>query len=1108
MDETGAISKKNPDLKSQDFAFLREEGMKILRDIAASTWSDHNIHDPGITLLEAFAYAITEIGLRTDMEVEDLIASDVSGNKQVMYTAAEILPSAALTLNDFRKILIDHPDVRNAWLFPLESEPMGNYSVLLEFENEEFNSNTFSLTITPPALSNDFNVDVAFPYWDEEDAASFYEEVNILNISFEGTPGNEWNSIAGSEAYFARIIVDYQPPAGGPELTTLWLVAQVTTPMDNPLSDLQLILAELNTRLVALGAGGLLDLYINRVFEVYNSIRVISRYLKDYRNLCENFLSFKAVRIQEIAVSATIDINPGVNLEKLLADILFKIDQFIIPDSIFENLENMKSQFSSDKIFEGPLLSSGFLTESSLGDPEVTNVLYTSDILRLILQLRDDSDEDVIQQEDISERNIISVRNLSLSNHLDNRSITTDARDCLNLVKSQRHIPKLSISKSRIVFFRNGIEASYDINQVYDIFNEKKLSLRSQQITKSSDIPLPIGNHYEIDSYYPVQYDLPLTYGVGETGLPENVSEERKARAIQLKAFLLHFEQLIAGMGSQLTNLSALFSTDPKLKNTIFHHPLYQLSMIDKLLKDFDSSSGTWEVFVADPDNAYIQTLNLNSETHEQFLSRRNQILDHMLASYGENLKDKAELLFRHASAVTDAVSLSLEQLLQKQTEQRNSASLQLISDKSAFFEDLPAMNRNRAQAYGNPLWRNDNLFRMEDKDNGHWFIRDSTDTPIFQSASPAESLIAGLKKASETLSLATVEGNYQVAPAPGGQHKLSLSPGLSLPVVAESVTTYATNAQAIAAILGWRQTAINIYWRYGLAHIESRLMHMLGMQVKSRRTLINPLNEYFEIYDDTPAPSFEKRFRLWELPGFSGDELLNSEVNYPGTTNAESIQNAEEAIGVLISQGLFAKNYTIASPAPGNFQAVLTLSDGSILARSGILASFELAEAEIERIRNHLYYHYSAEGFYMIEHYQLYPGTETDPELEIGDTEDPYSFQITFIFPSGYNRDFTGTQTGQMQPDIFRDPEYRKHTEKQIRKACPSHIQPRILFVDRVFPGSVTSPNDPSFDNFEQRFKSWFEMMAVDEVEETIVAPLKNDLVETINNICQDLSS
>ncbi|MEN8228457.1 MAG: hypothetical protein ABFS38_09910 [Bacteroidota bacterium] len=1106
MDEVGPIPKASPDLKSQDFFFLREEGMNILRSVAADTWSDHNIHDPGITLLEGLCYAITETGLRCGMDIKDLIASDTSGYKQPMYTAAEILPSGALTLTDFRKILMDHQIIRNAWLFPISSEPVGKYNVLLEFENEEFNSNTFSVTVNPPALSNDCTLDIAFPYWDEEDVFPFYEEVSLLNVSFEGTPGNEWNPISGSEAHFARIVVDYQPTAGGPESTSLWLVAQVTTPMDNPLGDLPLILADLNTKIATLGAASLLESYRERVMAVYNSIRIVRRYLKDYRNLCEAFVNFNAVRLQEISVSATIDVNPGVILENLLADIFLKIDRFIAPENYFESLENMSKSISTDKIFEGPLLESGFLSESSLGDPELTDVLYTSDILRLIIQLRDQNEQDILKKEDISERNIVSVSNLSLTNYLDNRRITSDARDCLNLVKSQRHLPRLSLSKSRIVFYRNAIEVPCDINQVIGIFIEKKSELQSQLITHSSDIPLPEGDQYEIDKYYPVQNDLPLTYGVGEAGLPENVSDERKALALQLKGYLLLYEQLIAGMGSQLTNLNAFFSADPAVNRTIFHHPLYHLPLIEKILKDFYPDLQTWESFIADPNNGYKSTIEKNSESRGQFLSRRNRVLDHILAIFGEDLQDKVALLFRKASEVQGASGITLEELLQKQSDQRDQASSQLIRDKSAFIEDLPALNRDRAQSFGNPVWRNYQLFRMDTLTGGSWLITDGGSNPIFHSSTDSGSFMSCLKKAAEALSLATIDSNYTVVLLPGGQHRLEVSSGPSSRAVAESVATYASNTLALAAIPGWVQTAIQLWWRFGLSPIECRLLHMLGIREKERRQLVRPLNTYFEIYDDTPNPNFEKRFRLWELPGLSGDELLNSELNYPGTSNADALQNAEEAIRSLISRGFFKENYEIENPAPGIFQVVLTLSGGTIVARSTNLSTHKLAEEEIERIRDHLYFWYSAEGFYMIEHFLLYPDSETDPELEIGDMDDPHSFQMTFVFPSGYARDFVGSQVEQIQPDPFRDPEFRKHTEKQVRKACPSHILPRILWVDRVLPGSIVTPLDPSFENFEQRYRAWFEMWIVDEADQAAVGPLKNDMVEILGIIYQDV--
>lgn len=109
MAEPIQISVISPEVKSQDFDFLREEGMKLIRAVSADTWSDHNYHDPGISLWEAYCYAITEMGLRTGMQMRDLIASDISGRKQDFFSAGEILPVAPLTIKDFRKVLIDHP---------------------------------------------------------------------------------------------------------------------------------------------------------------------------------------------------------------------------------------------------------------------------------------------------------------------------------------------------------------------------------------------------------------------------------------------------------------------------------------------------------------------------------------------------------------------------------------------------------------------------------------------------------------------------------------------------------------------------------------------------------------------------------------------------------------------------------------------------------------------------------------------------------------------------------------------------------------------------------------------------------------------------------------
>ena len=43
--------------------------MELIRRWASESWTDHNVHDPGITILEACSYAMTELGLRLQLDV-------------------------------------------------------------------------------------------------------------------------------------------------------------------------------------------------------------------------------------------------------------------------------------------------------------------------------------------------------------------------------------------------------------------------------------------------------------------------------------------------------------------------------------------------------------------------------------------------------------------------------------------------------------------------------------------------------------------------------------------------------------------------------------------------------------------------------------------------------------------------------------------------------------------------------------------------------------------------------------------------------------------------------------------------------------------------------
>ena len=111
-----AISKFAPGDISMDFEQLRTEGISHLEDLATYIWTDFNAHDPGITILEVLCYAITDLGYRANLPIEDILASGANGTSQQFFSATSILPICPVTRNDYRKVLIDFPGVRNAWV--------------------------------------------------------------------------------------------------------------------------------------------------------------------------------------------------------------------------------------------------------------------------------------------------------------------------------------------------------------------------------------------------------------------------------------------------------------------------------------------------------------------------------------------------------------------------------------------------------------------------------------------------------------------------------------------------------------------------------------------------------------------------------------------------------------------------------------------------------------------------------------------------------------------------------------------------------------------------------------------------------------------------------
>jgi hypothetical protein len=107
-----------------DFQFLKTEGIKVIQRLGSKLWTDFNTHDPGITILEVLAYAITDLGYRLSLPVEDLLLGEDKTNflKNHFHMASEVLPCKALTELDYRMLFLDIEGVKNSWLEPYKKQ--------------------------------------------------------------------------------------------------------------------------------------------------------------------------------------------------------------------------------------------------------------------------------------------------------------------------------------------------------------------------------------------------------------------------------------------------------------------------------------------------------------------------------------------------------------------------------------------------------------------------------------------------------------------------------------------------------------------------------------------------------------------------------------------------------------------------------------------------------------------------------------------------------------------------------------------------------------------------------------------------------------------------
>ena len=381
-------------------------------------------------------------------------------------------------------------------------------------------------------------------------------------------------------------------------------------------------------------------------------------YLNKSRNLSEIFLMPLPLLPNTFLINGSIDIENKTELAGILSQIQDKICNYIFPEVSQAGYEQLSANgVGTNDIFNGPLLKNGWIQTNALGEKK--NQLNAIELTHLIAAVP----------------GVNSVSGLSFG---DSKAASIETGPGQGEILT---IDLTASSGKELRIYCNGIKLTVNSDPVA---SGKPQGLEADmQFGTSVKIQagLPKGKFREINDYYSIQNTFPEIFAVGADAIVANASEFQMAQSRQLKGYLTLFDQVLANQFSQLANINKLFSfknsisgapsdecefyavkdeyekTHPEypapyitFSPTYFFQSLYNIPHVRHLLKDNDTfkfstdiesakvlDHNSWITYKQDPYNPYMRGLMGFMEDERTSLSRRNDILDHLLARHGES---------------------------------------------------------------------------------------------------------------------------------------------------------------------------------------------------------------------------------------------------------------------------------------------------------------------------------------------------------------------------------------------------------------------------------------------------------------------------------------
>ncbi|HMP91396.1 MAG TPA: hypothetical protein PKD90_00875 [Phnomibacter sp.] len=697
---------------AQDFFALRQKGLEYIQQLSHALWTDHNLHDPGITILEVLCYALTDLGYRTGFDIKDLITEqDGSPAADAFHSARQIFHNNPVSIADYRRLLIDVDGIRNAWLFteqpngkpfaegvPLhawcsqskllhaakveetitnleerahvkqqeEVQIKGLYAVKLLTDEHpllgDLQSQVVNVKFAAGALAG-YELELVFPYWQLPDTtgksllplytAPKPQKVEMVLINDTSLSAADFKKL--SRKQFGLVCKIEQ---GGESYLLQPVKAKL---IKAPASAKGLMLAS-NVEKAFSGLEAIMAFmrFAQRpaaLLKIFGEAREV---LMANRNLCEDFLfDISLIDSEDLALCMDLDVQPQTDLEQIQADIFAAVENYLLPPVHFSALQDLLEKgVAVEDIFEGPPLKHGFLTDDALQQADLKPVFYISDIVSLIMDVP----------------GVVNIRTCMFS-VLDTQGNPIPQSFDWKIMVSAQHRLRLNRGVCKFTYYKNNLPLQANFEEsVHKLRLGNVLAGHLKYNQPALDLPVPAGKYRNLDNYETILNEFPNVYGLGIKPLPETATIERKAQAKQLQAYLTFFDQLLANYMAQLGHVKRLLSWNSQVSYTYLSNYFYN-----------EEHVAVHELFGNVHATMDANTLQEITQTLQQSWEHRNRILDHLLSRFAESFADYATYMY----ALPDELVLTDDEVSKK-----------LITDKQQLLQKYPALSAGRGTAF------------------------------------------------------------------------------------------------------------------------------------------------------------------------------------------------------------------------------------------------------------------------------------------------------------------------------------------------------------------------------------------------------------------------